>query len=352
MWRARVIEGGITKTAYRKRRDDALEAEKELREQIERELRPETAAPRKEEVPTFAVHWTEYLRDVATAKNKPSTIREKESAYRNHLGPFFGHLTLNRINVRLLDRFKAELLATVSPKTTNNILTVLRHSLVVAARWERIPSVPHLEFVRVEKPSFRFLDFDEGQRLREAAEEDSTAYTMITVALNTGLRIGELRALPWDAVDLRAGRLHVRQAVSRDEITTPKSGRAREVPLNDTALAALREHRHLRGPLAFCKEDGSMLTRHEADTLLARAQRRSGIGGFGWHALRHTFASHLTMRGVPLKAVQELLGHASIEMTMRYAHLSPDVARDAVRALDIGGDTGGDSERGKRKTTS
>ena len=54
----------------------------------------------------------------------------------------------------------------------------------------------------------------------------------------------------------------------------------------------------------------------------------------GWHTLRHTFASHLVMRGVPMKAVQELLGHATIEMTMRYAHLSPDVKKDAVRALE------------------
>ncbi len=54
----------------------------------------------------------------------------------------------------------------------------------------------------------------------------------------------------------------------------------------------------------------------------------------GWHVLRHTFASHLVMRGVPLKAIQELLGHATIEMTMRYSHLSPHVGRDAVRLLD------------------
>ena len=320
MWHARVIEGGLTKTVYRKRRDDALEAEKELREQLERDLRPETADSRKEETPTFAMHWAEYLRDVAMAKNKPNTIREKEAAKRNHLGPFFGELKLDTINVRLLDRFKAELLAKVSPKTTNNILMVLRHSLVVADRWERIPSVPHLEFVRVEKPTFRFLDFDEGQRFREAAGADSTAYTMSTVALHTGLRIGELRALPWDAVDVRAGRLYVRQAAWRDEITTPKSGHERSRS-TIRPLRPSRSIRHSEGELVFCTEDGSMLTRHEADTLLARALRRSGIGGFGWHALRHTFASHLTMRGVPLKAVQELLGHASIAMTVRYAHL-------------------------------
>jgi len=62
--------------------------------------------------------------------------------------------------------------------------------------------------------------------------------------------------------------------------------------------------------------------------------KRAGIRRIGWHALRHTFASHLVMRGAPIKAVQELLGHATIEMTMRYSHLSPDVRRDAVALLD------------------
>jgi hypothetical protein len=71
---------------------------------------------------------------------------------------------------------------------------------------------------------------------------------------------------------------------------------------------------------------------------MARVRWRHGdrqrVPRLGWHVLRHTFASQLVMRGVPLKAVQELLGHASMEMTMRYSHLSPDVRRDAVRVLD------------------
>ena len=67
-----------------------------------------------------------------------------------------------------------------------------------------------------------------------------------------------------------------------------------------------------------------------------RACKRAGLRPISWHVLRHTFASHLVMRGVPLKAVQELMGHATIEMTMRYAHLSPDVRRNAVQLLDHG----------------
>ena len=77
-----------------------------------------------------------------------------------------------------------------------------------------------------------------------------------------------------------------------------------------------------------------MLTENECKHPLWRTCRRAGLRIIGWHSLRHTFASHLVMRGAPLKAVQELLGHADIRMTMRYSHLSPSVRRDAVALLD------------------
>jgi len=70
-----------------------------------------------------------------------------------------------------------------------------------------------------------------------------------------------------------------------------------------------------------------------ASTRSGGPARKAGLRQIGWHVLRHTFASHLAMRGVALKAIQELLGHSTMEMTMRYAHLSPDVRRDAVRLL-------------------
>lgn len=97
----------------------------------------------------------------------------------------------------------------------------------------------------------------------------------------------------------------------------------------------LKSYRHLRGLYVFCMEAGKRLTKNAPKGPLRRARARSGVPHFGWHALRHTFASHLVMRGVPLKAVQVLLGQATIEMTLRYSHLNPCVVRDAVLALDV-----------------
>jgi site-specific recombinase XerD len=77
-----------------------------------------------------------------------------------------------------------------------------------------------------------------------------------------------------------------------------------------------------------------MLNQDDVPDPLYRACRKAGLRKVGWHTLRHSFASHLVMRGEPLKSVQELLGHSSITTTMRYAHLSPNVCRDAVNNLD------------------
>ena len=157
---------------------------------------------------------------------------------------------------------------------------------------------------------------------------------MMVVAIKTGLRQGELLGLQWDDVDLVAGRLVVRRAVSRGRLSTPKSGKSREVPLSPNAVLALKQHRHLRGEFVFCNPDGSRLTKGRCKWPLWRVCKRAGLRRIGWHFLRHTFASHLVMNGEPLKAVQELLGHSTISMTEQYAHLSPDVRRDAVTRLD------------------
>jgi integrase len=165
----------------------------------------------------------------------------------------------------------------------------------------------------------------------------------LVTALKTGLRVGELLALKWEDLDLVAGRLVVRRTLWRDQEGAPKSGRMREVPLSNEAIATLKAHRHLKGKYVFCESDGRRLTHSRVKEVVPRTCTRAGLPTrLTTHDLRHTFASHLVGRGVALKAVQELLGHATIEMTMRYAHLSPDVRRDAVRLLDAPAPARGD----------
>ena len=102
-----------------------------------------------------------------------------------------------------------------------------------------------------------------------------------------------------------------------------KGDRLRFIPLTVRLAAALREHRHLRSALVACDEDGKALKRRKVLWWVRRAARRGQVKNAGVHVLRHTFRSHLAMRGAPARAIQELAGHANITTTQRYMHLSP-----------------------------
>jgi integrase len=196
-----------------------------------------------------------------------------------------------------------------------------------------IPYAPKVKQLRVTLADFQFLSFEETERFLRAAAPEWRAF--LVTALKTGLRVGELLALRWEDLDLVAGRIVVRRTLWHDQEGTPKGGRNREVPLSDEAVATLKAHRHLKGPYVFCERDGKRLNHNRVKDVVPRTCARAGLAKrLTTHGLRHTFASHLVMRGVAIKAVQELLGHATIDMTMRCAHLSPDVKRDAVQVLD------------------
>ena len=192
-------------------------------------------------------------------------------------------------------------------------------------------------------PEFDFLDFEEAERLLAGVEAGAWR-TMILVALRSGMRQGEILALRWEDVDLVKGQLSARRSVTREIITTRRAG-ARGDPARRRGAGRSQSASSPARAAPFCTDYGRMLKKNEVKHPLWRATRRGGLRRIGWR-LRHTFASHLAMRGVPLKAVQELMGHATIEMTMRYAHLSPHVARHAVKLLDHGGRLG----NGRAKT--
>ncbi|TQF11967.1 site-specific integrase, partial [Myxococcus llanfairpwllgwyngyllgogerychwyrndrobwllllantysiliogogogochensis] len=224
----------------------------------------------------------------------------------------------------------------LSAKYINDTLKVLHKLLALAQEQGVIPHVPHVKGLKTKKPSFDFLSFEEAERLIEASEPEWR--TLLLVTIKTGLRHGELIGLQWNDLDLKGSKLHVRRTIWRGVTGLPKGGRERTVDLPASAVEALKGHRHLRGPYVFCQDDGQPLTSGKLVCPLTRSLRRAGItreaGIIGWHDLRHTYGSHLAMRGVPLKAIQELMGHADITETMRYAHLSPETRASAVQQLD------------------
>ena len=143
-------------------------------------------------------------------------------------------------------------------------------------------------------------------------------------------------ALEWSDVDLGKRQLCVARSEWKAQVTTTKGGRLRYIPLTERLAAALRGHRHLKGPRVLCSDAGSPLTQREVQGLVARAARRANLRNVGVHILRHTFCSHLAMRGAPARAIQELAGHQELGTTQRYMHLSPAAIEGAIRLLDRG----------------
>jgi integrase len=310
-------------------------------------LPPVPAEPAKPAVPTLAAFAPIYLAS-ARLTNALSSMESKEGILARYLVPRLGDLRLDQIDYAVIEDLKVALSETrnarikrevqmLDPKTVNNMLTALGHLLQVARKRGLVAAVPEITRIKAPLPEWDFLTFEEAERL--IAHADGMWRTMIIVALRTGLRRGELRALRWEDVDLVRGRLRVVQNYVRGQTKAPKSGKPREVPLSCAARDALAGHRHTRGERVFCDGQGRPLTTGLMASQLERACRHAGLRVIGWHVLRHTFASHLVMRGVAIRAVQDLMGHASIVITQRYAHLAPHVVQDAVRLLDGVGDS-------------
>ena len=134
-------------------------------------------------------------------------------------------------------------------------------------------------------------------------------------------------------MDLAIGLLTVRRAVWNGQVTVPKGGRIRHLPLTTRLARVLCAHRHLRGVRVLMTKKGRVLTHRMVQRAMERVARRAQVP-HGVHILRHTFCSHLAMRGAPARAIQELAGHRDLTTTQRYMHLSPAAKESAIRLLD------------------
>jgi integrase len=196
----------------------------------------------------------------------------------------------------------------------------------------KVNPVKKVRLFHEDNERVRFLDPEtEYPRLLEEARKGPWYLEPIIVLdVNTGLRRRNILTLRWDQVDFK-------RRIVRIESRT-KSGRPHNLPLNDTALQKLKEvhHKTASHAHAFVHLDGKFEGQPITDIKNAfnAAVDRAKIKDFRFHDLRHTFCSWLAIRGVPLTAIQKLAGHASIKMTLRYAHLSPRYLADEVKALD------------------
>lgn len=176
-------------------------------------------------------------------------------------------------------------------------------------------------------------------------KDDAERCALLLVAGEAGLRQGEIIALEWGDVDLVAATLTVRRSSWRGHVGSPKSGQDRKIPLTKRLAVALKAARHLRSELVFCYPDGAPLTRSAIEAALRYGCKLAGLRRIGSHVLRHTFCSHLAMRGAAPKAIQELAGHSTLSMTLRYVHLAPSALREAIALLDDFGQPVGSAEK-------
>jgi integrase len=291
------------------------------------------------EVPTLAEFETRFVNEYAIAnRQKPSTIAAKKLILKKHLVPNLGRKRLDEIKHEDIQRLKAKLVH-LDAKTVNCILSVLTKLLKVAIEWQIIDVLPvTVKLLKHTTPELPFYDFEDFERLVEGAKKvGPEALAVVLLGGHAGLRRGEMVALERSDIDFKRNFLTVRRGEWEGEVVTPKGGRSRVIPMSDELKKALAAIGHLRGPRVFYQRDGSAVDETTLRSWMERAQKQAGLGiNKGQiHILRHTFCSHLAMKNVPPRSIQELAGHADLTTTMRYMHLAKGSKEAAIAVFNM-----------------
>ena len=244
------------------------------------------------------------------------------------LTKFFGRSNLDEIRSQRVEQYKTWRLANypVTKTTVNRDLALLRKMMALAVEWGYLDESKRPKFkFYPEKDNLkeRILTLDEERRLLEASPR--RLRSMLIMALNTGMRRGEILGLRWNQVDLSSRRIRVERT---------KSGRIRFIDMNDVLVKELVKLQEGRGRSEFVF--GNPATGRpfvDAGSAYGTACRKAGITNLRFHDLRHTFATRLIEHGTDLITVKELLGHSSVEITQRYTHPHQDLKKKAVDAL-------------------
>lgn len=216
-----------------------------------------------------------------------------------------------------------------SGATVNREVTIFR-SLLSSAIKQRMAyrnAASRPRKMQETKGRLRYLTVEEANRLLDLAKKSGSKdiYPLILLALDTGARRGEIVNIHWEDLDFANGQIWIRRT---------KNGEPRFVPMTTRVQAVLaRRPRRLGSPLVFNGNATGKPISNGIREVFVNLLERAGISDFTFHDLRHTYASHLVMQGVPLYTVGKLLGHKTPTMTARYAHLAPGYMKEAISCL-------------------
>lgn len=336
--------GGVRKrlcgypTINTKRAAEHAERQAVLRfENPEQAARMAQVAP---DVPTVREYHETFLTGYAGA-HKPSELVGKRRILAAHILPTFGEHQLGTILQADVDAFVADLLARNeaggqrSRKTVNNITAVLSSLLRYAAKNRLCPPID-LDFA---------IDADEPAEIVPVSQADAAKLlavagpryrVAILLALDAGLRIGEVRGLQWGDINELKRTVTVSRAIDiRNNVGPTKNRRRRTVDMTTRLRAALKKAPR-RGRWVIAKRDGTALGYYAMrEHILALYEKaRVAPPPKPWHCLRHSFCTNLAAAGVPIQDIQRLAGHADIKTTLRYMNSSEASRKAAIAALE------------------
>jgi integrase len=335
---------------FRTRRD----AEEALTQSLDRVRTGTWADPGRITVAEYLEQWLDGIRPSL----RPKTTASYEDALRGWVIPRVGSVRLVGLTAPRLRALYGELLESgrrngsggLSPRSVQYAHRIVSHALKDAVDHGLLVRNPAslVKPPRVPKPPMRVWSADEARRFLTAVADDRLC-ALWTLLLTTGLRRGEVLGLRWEDVDLKRGRLAVRQtvvAIGYDvDVSEPKTttGR-RSVSLDPTTVAALKAHRRRQAEellraelgageseLVFTTEDGSMIHPDRISKVFAQLIEQHELPTIRLHDLRHTAATLALTAGVHPKVVQERLGHANITITLdTYSHVLQGLQEDAA----------------------
>jgi len=220
------------------------------------------------------------------------------------------------------------------PKTINHSLSLLHTCLDTAKRWKLIRTLPDFEWAHETAPDTRSLTEAQAQALVDACDPGFWQ-SLVVFFLHTGLRFSEGAALTWNDLDFGGIQplVRVTKGGAEGQPGPTKTGSHREVPLDAVALQAVRDLPRA-SEMIFPTPGGRQMNPASKSKYLYKFCDRAGIERCGWHVLRHTYASRLAASGVPLAVIMKLLGHTSIETTMRYVHVDQDTMNATAAIIE------------------